>query len=92
MFGPNQDIAAQTGNPHFGKQGYCKKTIPMSHLTSPANTDKLQVILNPQKLPLTPDKLRELSGLQMTDEKADEIIHSIRLFCRVLYQLSHQID
>jgi hypothetical protein len=37
---------------------------------------------------LISDKSRELTGLDVTDEKAHEIIHSIRLFCNALYQLS----
>ncbi len=41
--------------------------------------------INPDRQPLTPDKLRELSGWQVSDEEATEIIHSISLFCRVLY-------
>lgn len=46
------------------------------------------ISINPKRQPLTPDKLRELSGLDVTDEKANEIIHSIRLFCKVLYSLA----
>jgi len=38
--------------------------------------------------PLTPEKLRELSGLDIPDEEAEQIIHSIRLFCKVLYQFT----
>lgn len=44
--------------------------------------------LNKNKQPLTPDKLRELSGLEVSDEEAEEIIHSIRIFCKVLYQFT----
>ncbi len=46
-------------------------------------------LLNPEKQLLTPDKLRELSGLEVSDEKADGIIDSIRLLCNVLYQFSN---
>lgn len=45
--------------------------------------------LNPERKPLTPEKLRELSGLNLPDVKADEIIDSIRLLCSVLYQFSN---
>jgi hypothetical protein len=44
--------------------------------------------LNSNDEQLTPDKLRKLTGLDVTDEKAHEIIHSIRLLCKVLYQFS----
>ncbi|WP_212005732.1 hypothetical protein [Chitinophaga sp. HK235] len=40
--------------------------------------------LNPNNEPLTPEKLRELSGLDLSDEEAKEIIGSIRRFARVL--------
>jgi len=45
-----------------------------------------QALINRDKTPLTPEKLRELSGLDhLTDEEAGKIIHSIRLFAKVLY-------
>jgi hypothetical protein len=44
-------------------------------------------LLNPGRIPLTPEKLRELSGLHhLTDEEACNIIESIRLFVKVLYR------
>ena len=46
-------------------------------------------LLNPEKQQLTPEKLRELSGLELPDEKADQIIDSIRMLCSVLYQFSN---
>jgi hypothetical protein len=45
-------------------------------------------LLNPNNEHLTPDKLRELTGFDVTDEKANEIIHSIRLLCKVLYHFA----
>gem|GEM_PF-4640128 len=50
---------------------------------------KTRILINPQGLPLSPEKLRELSGLEVTDEKAMEIIHSIQLLCKILYQISN---
>lgn len=41
--------------------------------------------LNPNNEPLTPEKLRELSGLELSDEQAGEVIWSIRKFVRVLF-------
>ncbi len=41
--------------------------------------------LNKNQEPLTPAKLRELSGWDVSEEEAIEIIHSIHLFCRFLY-------
>jgi hypothetical protein len=44
-------------------------------------------LINPERKPLTAEKLRELSGLHdLTDEKADEAIHSIDLFVKILYE------
>jgi len=44
-------------------------------------------LLNPGRTPLTPERLRELSGLHhLTDEEAGKIIESIRLFVKVLYR------
>lgn len=48
--------------------------------------DKRKIkLLNPKYEPLTVEKLRELSGLDLSDEKAQEAVDSIRLFVRILY-------
>lgn len=57
----------------------------MKLINFPAKQD---LKLNRNTQPLTPDKLRELSGMNVSDEEAEEIIHSIRLFCKVLYQFT----
>lgn len=66
----------------------------MDNPTNIPKKDNNLFTLNPHKQPLTPGKLRELSGLEVTDAEADEIIHSIRLFCKVLWQfhVSRNID
>lgn len=44
------------------------------------------LLVNPKKESLTPGKLRQLTGLNdLDDEKATEIIYSIRLFAKVLF-------
>ncbi|MVT09505.1 hypothetical protein [Chitinophaga tropicalis] len=57
------------------------KEIPISLKTN-------SIINRNGQPPLTPEKLRELSGLDIPDEEAQQIIHSIRLFCKVLYQFT----
>ena len=43
-------------------------------------------MLNPGRKPLTPDKLRELSGLtNLSDEEATQIIFSLTAFAQILY-------
>jgi hypothetical protein len=41
--------------------------------------------INPKREPLTPEKLRELSGLNLSDEQAEETIRSLEQFARILY-------
>jgi hypothetical protein len=41
--------------------------------------------LNRDQKPLTPEILKQLSGWELSDEEAIEIIDSIRMFCRVIY-------
>jgi len=57
-----------------------KTTPPVTPITV-----KNILALNRDQQPLTPEKLRELSGWDVSEEEATEIIHSIRMFCRVLY-------
>lgn len=46
-------------------------------------------LINPEKRPLTTEKLRELSGLNLTDEEAEEAINSIRLLAKTLYDFTN---
>ena len=41
-------------------------------------------LINPKREPLTPEKLRELSGLNLSDEQAEEVISSLTRFARIL--------
>lgn len=55
--------------------------------TSKTKNDHLGRI-NPKKEPLTVEKYRELSGLQLTDEEAEQAVDSINKLARVLYQFA----
>lgn len=46
--------------------------------------------LNPKHEPLTPEKLKELSGLDLSGNEAEEVIWSIRKFARVLFEFATQ--
>ncbi len=53
--------------------------------------DLLQI--NPERKPLTTEKLKELSGLKdLSDAEAQEIIFSIRTFCAILLELAREED
>ncbi len=47
-------------------------------------------LLNPKREPLTPEKLRELSGLDLSDEQAKEVIWSLTKYARIIYDFSVQ--
>lgn len=48
-------------------------------------------LINPNREPLTVDKLRELTGWNsLSDEQATNIIHSIRLFVKILYEAAKE--
>ena len=49
-------------------------------------------VLNPERKPLTPEKLRELSGLDVTDEQAISIIESLAVFAKLLYMVIGKED
>ena len=49
------------------------------------STKKKTESINPEREPLTPEKLRELSGLNLSDEQAEEVIGSLTRFARILY-------
>ena len=42
-------------------------------------------LINPKRKPLTVEKLRELPGLNLSDEQAEEAVESIRKLVRILY-------
>jgi hypothetical protein len=42
-------------------------------------------LINPKREPLTVEKLKELSGLNLSDEQAEEAVESIRKFVCILY-------
>jgi hypothetical protein len=41
------------------------------------STKKKNELINPKREPLTPEKLRELLGLNLSDEQAEEVIGSL---------------
>ena len=54
-----------------------------------SNEKKIKLI-NPTREPLTPEKLRELSGLDLSDEQAKEVIWSLTQYARVIYDFPIQ--
>ena len=54
-----------------------------------SNAKKIKLI-NPKREPLTPEKLRELSGLNLSDEQAEEIIWSLTKYTRIIYDFAVQ--
>jgi hypothetical protein len=54
-----------------------------------SNERKIKLI-NPKREPLTPEKLRELSGLDLSDEQAKEVIWSLTQYARIIYDFTVQ--
>lgn len=54
-----------------------------------SNEKKIRLI-NPKRKPLTPEKLRELSGLNLSDQQAEEAIWSLTQYARILYDFTVQ--
>lgn len=54
------------------------------------STKKKIGLINPKRESLTPDKLRELSGLQLTDEEAEETIESLKKLAFIMYEATKQ--
>ena len=54
-----------------------------------SNEKKIKLI-NPKREPLTPKKLRELSGLNLSDEQAEEVIWSLTQYARIIYDFAVQ--
>jgi hypothetical protein len=47
-------------------------------------------LLNPKREPLTPEKLRELSGLNLSDQQAEEVIWSLTKYARIIHDFTIQ--
>jgi hypothetical protein len=47
-------------------------------------------LINPERKSLTKEKLAELSGLELTEQEAEEVLHSIHLLAKILYELTNQ--
>ncbi len=56
------------------------------------SNEKRIKLINPKREPLTPEKLRELSGLNLSDKQADEVIWSLTQFARVLHDSIVQLE
>jgi len=56
------------------------------------NLKKLQsaTAISPERKPLTKEKLRELSDVNLTDEEAEQVVDSIRLLAKILYEFTNQ--
>jgi hypothetical protein len=47
-------------------------------------------LINPKREPLTSEKLRELSGLDLSDEQAEDVIWSLTQYARIVYDFAVQ--
>lgn len=47
-------------------------------------------LLNPKREPLTTEKLKELSGLNLSDEQAEEVIWSLTMYAQIIYDFTVQ--
>jgi hypothetical protein len=54
------------------------------------STKKEIELINPKHLTLTLEKLRELSGLDLSDEQAEEVIGSLTRFAQIVYDYTIQ--
>jgi len=54
------------------------------------STKKEKGLINPKREPLTPEKLRELSGLNISDEQAKEVIWSLTKYARIIFDFTVQ--
>lgn len=52
------------------------------------SAEKKIKLINPRRLPLTPEKLRELSVLNLSDEQAEEVIESLTRFARIIFDFT----
>jgi len=54
------------------------------------STKNKKGLVNPKREPLTPEKLRELSGLNLSDKQAEEVIGSLTQYARIFYDFTVQ--
>lgn len=54
------------------------------------STKKKTGSINPKHEPLTREKLRELAGMNLSDEQAEEVISSLTRFARIIYDFTVQ--
>jgi hypothetical protein len=69
----------------MGSVDLAEKFAPMKKPVDNTGKDKRRTLLNPDFRPLTPEKLKELSGLDLPDGKAQDMINAIRRLCKVLF-------
>ena len=51
---------------------------------------KKSKLINPKREPFSPEKLRELSGLNLSDEQAEEVIESLNRYARIVFDFTIQ--
>jgi hypothetical protein len=54
------------------------------------STEKKFKLINLQREPLKPEKLRELSGLNLSDDQAKEVIWSLTKYARIVCDFAVQ--
>ena len=54
------------------------------------SNEKKNKLINPKREPLTPEKLRKLSGLNLSDKQAEEVISSLTQYTRIVYDFTLQ--
>ncbi|HVU54625.1 MAG TPA: hypothetical protein VHD83_06195 [Puia sp.] len=54
------------------------------------STKKNTELINPKREPITPEKLRKLSGLNLSDEEAEEVIGSLTRFAWIVIDFTIQ--
>lgn len=54
------------------------------------STERKIKLINPKRKPFTPEKLRELSGLNLSDEQAEEVISSLTKYARIIFDFTVQ--
>jgi hypothetical protein len=52
------------------------------------SNEKKNKLINPNREPLTPEKLRKFSGLNLSDEEAEEVIWSLIQYARIVYDFT----
>ena len=52
------------------------------------STKKKTGLINPKREPLTPEKLREFSGLNLSNEQAQEVIWSLTKYAQIIHDFT----